>query len=301
MTDHLDRRTFLLGLAAAPMLAMPGRPSLAAALASVGRLRLTCNLYSFNAPLTQGEIRLEEAMDVCAALGFDAVDPTGYYFTAYPDAPSNEEIDRIKRHAFRLGLDIALTGVRNDFTVTDPGRIEAEIALVTRWLGVAARLGAPALRVFAGGSTTEPTAAGAIDRVVSCLERAVVEAERHGILLVLQHHNDALKTADQVLEIRRRVASDWFGLDVDIGSLRTADPYEETARLAPYAYAWQVKELVYRRQREERVDLDAMVRIIRESGFSGYVALETLGEGDPKEKLRRMLEGFRPLVTTSPR
>jgi len=38
----------------------------------------------------------------------------------------------------------------------------------------------------------------------------------------------------------RRVA--WFGLNVDIGSLRTGDPYEEIARLAPHACTWQVKE-----------------------------------------------------------
>jgi hypothetical protein len=57
-----------------------------------------------------------------------------------------------------------------------------------------------------------------------------------------------------------------------------------------------VKELVYRRQKEEPIDLAAMARIIRDSGFSGYVALETLGDGDPKVTLRRMYETFRPLV-----
>jgi sugar phosphate isomerase/epimerase len=296
MTLPLDRRTFLAGTLAAP-LSVSGRGTSPAPRTGVGRLRLTCNLYSFDAPLRARTMRLEEAMDFCAALGFDAVDPTGYYFSTYPDAPSPAEIHRIKRHAFHLGLDIALTGVRNDFTLTDAARVDEEIGLVSRWLGVAARLGAPALRIFAGGSTTEPAPAGALDRVVSCIERVLPEAERQGVLLVLQHHNDAPKTADQVLEIRRRVASDWFGLNVDIGSLRTADPYEETARLAPYACAWQVKELVYRRQREERIDLAAMARIIRESGFSGYVAIETLGEGDPTMKLRTMYEAFRPLVS----
>jgi sugar phosphate isomerase/epimerase len=299
MLTTLDRRAFLAAALATPLVpsvARAAQANAAGAAPSVRRLRLTCNLYSFNAPLMAKTMRLEEAMDYCASLGFDAVDPTGYYFSTYPEPPSNAEIDRIKRHAFGLGLDIALTGVRNDFTVTDPGRVAQEIALVTRWLGVAARLGAPALRIFAGGSTTEPAPPGALDRAVSCIERVLPEAERQGVLLVMQHHNDAPKTADEVLAIRRRVASDWFGLNVDIGSLRTGDPYEETARLAPYAYAWQVKELIYRRQKEEPIDLPAMARIIRESGFGGYVAIETLGDGDPKVKLRRMYDAFRPLV-----
>lgn len=299
MIPPLDRRAFLAGALAAPLLPSAGRllEAQAGNDARVRRLRLTCNLYTFNAPLVAKSMRPEDAMDYCASLGFDAVDPTGYYFSSYPDAPTDGEIDRIKRHAFRLGLDIALTGVRNDFTVADPARVEQEIALVSRWLRVAARLGAPALRIFAGGSSTEPTSPGALDRVVTAIERVLPEAERQGVLLALQHHDDALKTADQVLEVRRRVSSDWFGLNVDIGSLRTADPYEETARLAPYASSWQVKELVYRRLKQEPIDLAAMARIIRGSGFSGYVAIETLGEGDPKVKLRRLYETFRPLVS----
>jgi sugar phosphate isomerase/epimerase len=293
----LSRRAFVGNFVTGPLSARALRAIPEVQPRRAGRLRLTCNFYSFNGPLTDGSMRLEDAMDLCAGLGFDAVDPTGYYFTGYPAAPPNAEIDRVKRHAFRLGLDIALTGVRNDFTETDPARLQQELELVTRWLAVAARLGAPALRIFAGGSTTEPAPSGALDRVVAAIERVLPEAERQGVMLVLQHHNDAPKTADDVLAIRKRLRSDWFGLNVDIGSLRTADPYEETARLAPYAYAWQVKELVYRRGREEPIDPAAMARIIRDSGFSGYVALESLGEGDPRQKIRRMYETFKPLLT----
>jgi len=296
VTILLSRRAFVGAVAAGPLAAREGRKVREGPRRRARRLRLTCNLYSFNAPLTNGSMRIEDAMDTCADLGFDAVDPTGYYFTGYPAAPPDAEIDRVKQHAFRLGLDIALTGVRNDFTVADPARLQQEIDLVTRWLAVAARLGAPALRIFAGGSTTEPAPPGALDRVVDAIERVLPEAERHGVMLVLQHHNDAPKTADDVLAIRKHIRSDWFGLNVDIGSLRTGDPYEETARLAPYAYAWQVKELVYRRGHEEPIDPASMARIILHSGFSGYVALESLGEGDPREKIRRLYETFKPLL-----
>jgi hypothetical protein len=73
------------------------------------------------------------------------------------------------------------------------------------------------------------------------------------------------------------VASPWFGLNVDIGSLRTGDPYEEVATLAPYASTWQVKELVYRKGVAEKTDVKAIVRIMRDAGYSGYAPLETLG------------------------
>jgi len=34
-----------------------------------------------------------------------------------------------------------------------------------------------------------------------------------------------------------------------------------------------------------KVDLGKLIRIIRESGYRGYLPIETLGAGDPKEKV----------------
>jgi sugar phosphate isomerase/epimerase len=110
-----------------------------------------------------------------------------------------------------------------------------------------------------------------------------------GVMIVLQNHHDFVKTADDVLEIHRRVPSEWFGLNVDVGSLRMGDPYVEIAKLAPYAYTWQLKERLYRENTEEATDVGAVLRIMRETGYRGYVPIETLGPGDPREKVRRFL------------
>lgn len=262
--------------------------------ALAGRIRTSCNLYSFNAPLTRGEMTLEQVLEFCAEVGFDAVDPTGYYFTGYPHPPSRTEVHAIKQRAFRLGLDISGTGVRNDFALPDASRRQAEVEHVVRWIDVAARLGAPVLRVFAGlrvapGVTLPQT----LDWVVAALETCARAAGAQGVVIVLQNHDDVLKTAAEVLEVRRRVGSEWFGLNVDIGSLRTGDPYEEVAVLAPFASTWQVKELVYRRGQPEPTDVSRIVRIMREAGYSGYAPVETLGAGDPRAKVRRLLDEFR--------
>jgi sugar phosphate isomerase/epimerase len=295
----IGRRAWLGSMAALPLAGLA-----AAGTHSDGRqstpprrqasVRISCNLYSFNAPLTSGALTLQQALDLCAGMGFDAVDPTGYYFTGYPEPPADAEIFRIKKHAFRLGLDISGTGVRNDFAQPDLARREADITLVKRWIEVAAKLGAPVLRIFAGRDVPAGhTEREAHDWVVESLEACIEHAGRFGVMIVLQNHNDLVKTARQTLAIRSRIASDWFGLNVDIGSLRTGDPYEEIARLAPFAYTWQIKELVYRQGREERVNLDAIVRIVRDAGYRGYLPIETLGAGDPAMKLRQFLGDVR--------
>jgi sugar phosphate isomerase/epimerase len=301
MTPLAGRRELLAAALSLP-LAGRGRPScLPQLVAGTGvgadagsRIRLSCNLYSFNAALASGEMSLEQVITYCAELGFDAVDPTGYYFKGYPAPAADEEVFRIKRRAFRVGLDISGTGVRNDFTLPDAAARDAEVAHVTRWIDVAARLGAPVLRVFSGREVPAGRTEHEVrEWVVSCLNVIVERAAARGVAIVLQNHHDFVKTADQVLELRRRVPSEWFGLNVDIGSLRTGDPYAEIAKLAPFAYTWQLKELVYREGREEKTDVARVVRIIREAGYRGYVPIETLGPGHPRDKVRRFLDEVR--------
>jgi sugar phosphate isomerase/epimerase len=297
-----DRRTFLAS-AAASVVALPALAAPAAATTSVvpgfpSRLKTSCNLYSFNGPLTSGAMTLEQVIEYCAEIGFDAVDPTGYYFAGYPTVPPDALIYRIKHLAFSLGLGISGTGVRNDFAVPDAAKRDADVAHVGRWVDVAARLGAPVLRVFDGRVMPDGVPkATVMDWIVDALQRCVAAGEARGVMIVLQNHNDALKVAADYLEIRTRIPSPWFGLNVDIGSLRTTgDPYAEIATLAPHACTWQIKELVYRNGKEERVDLAQIARILKEARYRGYVPIETLGPGDPKVKVRRYLDEFRAAI-----
>jgi sugar phosphate isomerase/epimerase len=258
------------------------------------KIKLSCNLYSFNAPLRSGAMSLEQAIDFCAELGFEAVDPTGYYFPGHPAPPADAYVYAIKRQAFLNGLGVSGTGVRNDFTLPEPGKRADDVAHVKRWLEVASKLGAPVLRVFDGrGEAKGPTREQMTGWVAEAFKECAREGERQGVMIAFQNHNELLKTANEVLALRERVASPWFALNVDIGSLRTADPYEEVARLAPYACTWQIKELLYRREKEEKTDLGRVFGILKASGYRGYAPLETLGPGDPKERLRRFVTDAR--------
>jgi sugar phosphate isomerase/epimerase len=298
MPPPLARRTFLGALGALPLASAPpllATPAGSSPAAHPSKIRLSCNFYSFNEPFRSGAMTLDAALDFCAELEFDAVDPTGYYFPGYPETPPDPFLFDFKRRALRLGLDISGTGVRTDFTVADRAAREAALALVRRWVDVAVKMGAPMLRVFAGRGVPEghreaETTAQVVEGLKSCVEYGA----SRGILIVLQPHDDLLKTAAQTLALHERVGSDWLGLNLDIGSLRTtADPYAEIARLAPLACTWQIKEQVYRKGVAEDVDVTKIVRILRESAYRGYIPLETLGTGDPRPKLRAFVARVR--------
>jgi sugar phosphate isomerase/epimerase len=262
------------------------------------KIKLSCNLYSFNAPLRSGEMTLEQAIDFCADLGFEAVDPTGYYFPGHPAPPTDAYVHAVKRRAFLNGLGVSGTGVRNDFTLPDAAARAADLAHVKRWVEVAAKLGAPVLRVFDGrGQAQGPSRDQMTAWVAEAFRECAAHGELHGVMIAYQNHDELLKTADEVLALRERVASPWFGLNVDIGSLRTADPYDEIARLAPFACTWQIKERLYRRGQEETTDLRRVFAILRGAGYRGYAPIETLGPGDPREKVRRFLAEAREALS----
>jgi sugar phosphate isomerase/epimerase len=299
MAQPVARRAFLSAIA---VTSLPGGATLDARPAAgeppsaprSPKIRLSCNLYSFDAALRSGAITLEQAVDFCAELGFDAVDPTGYYFPGHPAPPPDDYVYAIKLRAFRNGLGVSGTGVRNDFTLPDAAKREADVAHVRRWVEVAAKLGAPVLRVFDGKGETKGVAREQmLEWVSACLRECAAEGARQGVVIAYQNHDELLKAAGEVLALRERVASDWFGLNVDVGSLRTGDPYDEIARLAPFACTWQIKEALYRGGRAERTDLRRVFGILRAAGYRGYAPLETLGEGDPREKVRRFLDEAR--------
>jgi len=255
------------------------------------KLKISLNAYSFNAPLTNGSMNLDDMLEFCSGTIIQAVDLTGYYFPGYPAVPSDEYIYHIKQKAFRLGLGISGTGVRNDFTEPDEKKRREHITLVKNWIECASKLGAPVIRIFAGTQSPEnysweQVAAWMMKDVQECVDHG----KKHGVVVGIQNHNDFIKTADHVHRVMKMNSSEWFGLILDTGSYQTGDPYQQIADTARYAVNWQLKENVFIKGVETPADLDKIVTAIKASGYRGYVPIETLGAGDPKIKVPAFLE-----------
>jgi sugar phosphate isomerase/epimerase len=264
------------------------------------RIKISLNFYSFNTPLLNGSETLESIIDYCSDTGFDAIDLTGYYFPGYPQVPSDAYISRIKYHAFRQGIQISGTGVRNDFTLPDAEARKREKDLVKNWVVVAAKLGAPVVRIFAGegvlaGYTWEETARQVAGEINECGEFA----KQYGIILAIQNHNDFLKTAEDVEKLFALIHSDAVGLMIDVGSYRT-DPYRETEQTVRHAVSWQIKESVFINGNETPTDIPRIMDIIRRNGYRGYVPVETLGKGAERERVKTMYGLIRQTVHPCP-
>jgi sugar phosphate isomerase/epimerase len=309
-----NRRDFLKRSALLPLCATLGtslfaaEPTAATSPAAEKRklgskLKLSLNAFSFNELLrnhAEGKkpgMLLFELLEYCAEHDIEAVDATGYYFPGYPTIPSDAFINDFKRRAFQLGIDISGTGIRNDFAVPDAAKRAFDVQLSKAWIEVAAKMGAPVIRLFAGAiprgyeeKWKEPA-----QWVIECLQECAEHGKRHGVLIGVQNHGDMLRNAEETLYVLKRVASDWVGVIVDTGNMMTPDPYKDIAEVAPYAVNWQIKESAHGNKSAVLTDLPKLIRIIKDSGYRGYIPIETLvgtatAQGKPYEPYTRVAE-----------
>jgi len=230
---NFNRRNFLTALPAISLArAVPFSDDIPSKKAN--RFRLSLNAYSFNDMLMKKKISKDELLEFCANTGFDAVDMTGYYFSSYPETPSDTEIYAFKRKAHAVGIEISGTGVRNEFSYSDSNALAKEIDTVLRWIEVAAKMGAPVLRIFTAKQySTGDERKRVNERILFALNKCLEKAKSHGVILGIQNHNDFLRTADECHELIGSINSPWLGLVVDTGNFIATDPYEEIRKSLP--------------------------------------------------------------------
>ncbi len=266
---------------------------------SAERLKISLNAYSFDKPLRAGTMTIDNLLDFCARTGFDGVDLTGYYFQGYPVAPPDEFIYNVKKKAFRLGLGISGTGVRNDFSWSDAVKRAGEKQLVKDWIIVAEKLGAPLVRIFTGTLskekfTWEERAKWIAEDISECTEFG----KNHGVMMAIQNHNDFLKTSSDVEKMMSMVNSGWNGLLLDIGSYHTPDPYKDIAINSKHAISWQLKEKVFINDNQVDTDFSKIIAIARQCRYTGYLPIESLGEGDYASKVETVFKKVQTAINS---
>ena len=248
-------------------------------------VKVTLNAFSFNDQMTgKGQkdnkptMTLLDVVDWCATQNIEAIDVTGYYFPGYPEVPTDEYIYELKRKAFKLGIDISGTGIRNNFASPDPKVRAADVELAKKWIVVAEKLGAPVIRLFAGAIPTgyENKWDEVAGWMIECYKECAAFGEKHGVIIGIQNHGDMLQTAEQCIKIVKAVNSKWAGIILDTGNFKVKDPYVDIETIIPYTVNWQVKESVFGVNSPIKTDFPRLMKIIKRSGYRGYLPVETL-------------------------
>ncbi len=259
------------------------------------RLKLSCCAYSFRKYLSGKEKSwtTDDFIERCAEWGLDGTELTSYYFADTTPAYCHH----LRRKCFLAGLDISGTAIGNTFALPPGEKREAQIAKVRTWVGLAAEMGAPCIRVFGGpipeGTSPEEAAQWAID----ALQEAAGHAGERGVYLALENHGGVTASADGVLRTLHGVESEWVGANLDTGNFHGEDPYEEIAQVAPYAVNVHLKaEIRAKGQRPEPADFGRIADILRSANYQGYLSLEYESAEDPIVAVPRLISEIRTSI-----
>lgn len=266
-------------------------------------MKLSLAGYSFNrmlprgvksSELEDGKMTLDDFVDFCAAQNLDGTELTAYYF---PSDVDRHYLLHLKEKTFRLGLDISGTAIGNDFCVAPGPQRDAQLKSAAEWIERAAIMGAPVIRIFAGKVPQGDSEPAALARCIEGINESLEVAAHHGVFLALENHGGITSTPEQLLAIVKEVKhSPWFGVNFDSGNFRTATPYADLEKIAPYAINAQIKAAIAPDGNKQPADYKRLIGILRDSGYRGYVVLEYEERTDPFTEIPKHLDRLRELI-----
>jgi sugar phosphate isomerase/epimerase len=250
---------------------------------------------------------MEVCLDHAARMGFDGLEILQRQLVS----PDRATLQKIKRHAFLLGLDLMGYSTHQGFLSPDGEKRRKNIAHTIDCLEQAYQLGIPTMRVNSGtwgtsknfdelmanrGEEKPIDGYGEEDAykwVIEAYETLVPEAEKRGVIMGLENHWGLGRTPEGVERVVQAVDSPWLQVTLDTGNF-LEDPYDRLAQLAPRTVLLQAKTY-FGGGRWYTLDLDyaRIAGIMRDAGFGGYVSLEFEGKADPLVGIPKSLELLR--------
>ncbi|MDX1931981.1 MAG: sugar phosphate isomerase/epimerase family protein [Capsulimonadales bacterium] len=275
-------------------------------------LKLGISSYSFwhfRGPKFPIETVIERASD----LGVQGVE----VLHRQMESEERDYLHRLKRHAFRNGVDLVCLSIHQNFVLPDPEARKTHIDHTIRCIEIAHEMGVPCIRLNSGRWGTvdsfdrlmelrgeEPPLPGhtedeAFAWCIDATERCVESAGKYGVTLALENHWGLTREPEGVLRIVDAIDSPWLSVLADTGNF-LEEPYDRFERLAAraiYVHAktyfgggeWYTLDLDYRR----------IAAILAAARYRGYVSLEFEGKEDPETAVPASLALLRDAFTPS--
>jgi sugar phosphate isomerase/epimerase len=249
------------------------------------------------------KLPIEKCIDLAAEAGFDAVE----ILHIQMEQETNAYLQRLKRRAFRLGLDLCGFSTHQSFVSPDKEVRQRNIDHTLHCIELAYRLGIPTIRVNTGrwGTTKsfdelmenkgiEPRLEGYTDDdgfqwVIDSLTQCLDKAAECGVVLGLENHWGLGRTAAGVLRIVDAVDSPWLQVTMDTGNF-LENSYEQLEKLAPKTVYVQAKTYFgggtwYTLD----LDYDRIAAILNKYDYPGYISLEYEGQADHRQAIPQSL------------
>ena len=264
--------------------------------------------YSFHRSLRSGKMDVEGFLDFCGKAGFDGVDLMVYFWK-----DKDAEMEKLPEWLARNNLSLVGYGVGNNLLTHDRDELEAQKEVVRSGIEDAHRIGCRMMRVFGGHIIEGWSVDAALERLAECFREMVKVAEDNDVLLTIENHGNIPGTADEVVDLIKRVDSPYFLSLLDTGNFLGAgdDPLEAAKKLAPYVRHVHVKDMrkfpagsnIGHQPKRAHYNIEActvghgvvpngeIFKVLVDAGYDGYISLEAEGP-ETEDEGERVLAGL---------
>lgn len=231
---------------------------------------------------------LEQVVENAAKMGFDGVELRGIAGEHIGPRESADERQRIKRIFADAGVAIAAIMGYSRFTDASSKAREEHLAIAECFIEVAADVGCPTLRVF-GGEFGDANREQAIAMVIDGLRRLTPLAEKAGVRLALETHDDWCK-GENLRAVIDGVGSDALGACWDVANAFFVEPLDQTfAAIGDRIVHVHFKDAVRGPDGKNKsvlpgtgqVDMQRALELLHAGGYDGWLSFEWEKKWEP--------------------
>ena len=268
-------------------------------------IKIGCNFLSFK----RLPMDVDEFIQMSYDIGLDVIDFHHRAFTS--DDP--DYLLALKMKCLKLGLPVGYMGVAGGFTGTEDEQRE-RIDESKAAIDTAAFFGAPLVRVFGGHCPPEVTDRDPLfASIARCLKEVADYGAEKGVIVALQNHDNRnlAATGPDVLRILSDVDHPNFSYIMDTGQWKgsvgaagepdpEADIYGYMEQTLPHACYVRAKIYKVASGREELLDYERIVRILKKQSYNGSISIVYEGqeEGDRVELIKKAAAHLRELLAS---
>ncbi|MBN1354248.1 MAG: sugar phosphate isomerase/epimerase [Candidatus Omnitrophica bacterium] len=235
--------------------------------------------WSYNRTFDAGKMDLEKLLHVCAdelkVGGIDIID-------VHLKSQEPGYLLKIKKLATDLQITISAVSPGNSFGKDNEADEKAEVEKICKWTDTAYLLGAPNLRIFAGWAPPERHKE-LWPKVVKSIKECAKYAEKKGVVLAIESHNDGgyLPTSVETHRLLEDVNSPWVKLNLDTGNYKDRDMYAALEKSIPYTTHMHAKiHKMSKDGKELEFDYDKIFGILKRANYRGFFNVEYEGKED---------------------
>lgn len=232
------------------------------------------------------EWTLREIVENAARMGFDGVDFRGLLqpldITTLPEF--TVDLNATKNLFRDHGVEFAGLSSSVCAGVVEPAEQQRQLDEASRYLELAARLGAPMIRIFGGNVPSGHTPDSIMPYLVDNLRRIADEAGHFGVTVAIETHDDWVDSA-LLAKVMARVQHPWLGVLWDLHNpfrIKQEAPADTYNHIKSRLAGLHLKDSLpgpggafnYVPLGEGDVPLREMLALISRGGYQGYATLE---------------------------